>query len=412
MAVRAAETTAPKGAFYTASMTYEYGILGAGRQGTAAAYDLVVRGGAASVTLADIDLAVAKRAADRVNRLSGTRRAAGVALDVTDCRALIAFLRPLDAFIAAVSYKLNLGIAEAALDAGTGMCDLGGHTATALAEIGLAGRARALGIAIVPDCGEAPGLANNLMAYATTLLDQTDDLLLLDGGLPLHPEAPWDYQVTFAMDGLTNEYAGGADWVRDGRIVHVDTFDPAEYELVDLGDPVGELEAFSAGGGSTIPWTLGKRVPSIRNKVLRYPGHVAQFQAFQDAGLFSEEPIVVDGGSVIPRRVFHALIEPQIRAPEGFEDIVIAHVVATGRKGGAPARANVDLRAVRDDALGFTGMERTTGWHAAIMCHRIASGAIEPGAYAVEEAIEPGAMVVALRERGLPVTESVETLAL
>ena len=57
-------------------------------------------------------------------------------------------------------------------------------------------------------------------------------------------------------------------------------------------------------------------------------------------------------------------------------------------------------------------MERTTGWHAAIMCHRIASGAIEPGAYAVEEAIEPGAMVVALRERGLPVTESVETLAL
>jgi lysine 6-dehydrogenase len=249
------------------------------------------------------------------------------------------------------------------------------------------------------------------MTYATTLLDQTDDLLLLDGGLPLHPEAPWDYQVTFAMDGLTNEYAGGADWVRDGQVVHVDTFDPAEYELVDLGDPMGELEAFSAGGGSTIPWTLGKRVRSIRNKVLRYPGHVAQFKAFQDAGLFSEEPIDVDGAPVIPRRVFHALIEPQIRAPEGFEDIVIAHVVATGRTGGAPARAVVDLRAVRDDALGFTGMERTTGWHAAIICHCIASGAIPPGAYPVEEAIEPAAMVAALRERDLPVTESVETLA-
>ncbi len=391
--------------------TYRYGILGAGRQGTAAAYDLVVRGEAASVTLADIDPAAARRAAERVNRLSGTDVATGVALDVTDRRALVAFLRPLDAFIAAVSYKLNLGIAEAALEAGTGMCDLGGHTATALAQIGLAERARARGIAIVPDCGEAPGLANNLMTYATTLLDRTDDLLLLDGGLPLHPEAPWDYRVTFAMDGLTNEYAGGADWVRDGRVVHVDTFDPAEYELVDLGEPVGELEAFSAGGGSTLPWTLGKRVPSIRNKVLRYPGHVAQFQAFQDAGLFSEEPILVDGAPVIPRRVFHALIEPQIRAPEGFEDIVIAHVIATGRKGGARARAVVDLRAVRDDALGFTGMERTTGWHAAIMCHRIASGAVPPGAYPVEEAIEPAAMVAALRERDLPVTETVETLA-
>ncbi len=390
--------------------TYRYGILGAGRQGTAAAFDLVVRGEAASVTLADIDEAAARRAAERVNRLTGRDRAAGVRLDVTDRDALVAFLRPLDAFIAAVSYKLNLGIAEAALDAGTSMCDLGGFTATALAQIGLADRAKQRGIAIVPDCGEAPGLANNLMAYATTLLDATDDLLLLDGGLPLHPEAPWEYRVTFAMDGLTNEYAGGADWVRDGRIVHVDTFDPAEYELVELGDPVGELEAFSAGGGSTVPWTLGRTVPSIRNKVLRYPGHVAQFQAFQDAGFFSETPIQVDGVPVVPRHVFHALIEPQIRAPENFEDIVIAHVIATGRRGGRPARAIVDLRAVRDDTLGFTGMERTTGWHAAIVCHLIASGAIPPGAYPVEEAVAPATMVAALRERGLPVTESIETL--
>ncbi len=396
---------------YTGAMsTYRYGILGAGRQGTAAAYDLVVRGEAASVTLADIDLSAARRAAERVNRLTGTERATAAQLDVTDHAALVAFLQPLDAFIAAVSYKLNLRIAEAALEAGTSMCDLGGHTATALAQIALADRARERGITIIPDCGEAPGLANNLMAYATTLLDETDDLLLLDGGLPLHPEAPWEYRVTFAMDGLTNEYAGGADWVRDGGIVHVDTFDPAEYELVDLGEPVGELEAFSAGGGSTVPWTLGRTVPSIRNKVLRYPGHVAQFQAFQDAGFFSEEPIQVDGAPVVPRHVFHALIEPQIRAPEAFEDIVIAHVIATGRRGGVPTRAVVDLRAVRDDVLGFTGMERTTGWHAAIVCHLIASGAIPPGAAPVEEAVPPATMVAALRERALAVTETVEPI--
>jgi lysine 6-dehydrogenase len=390
--------------------SYRYGILGAGRQGTAAAYDLVVRGEAASVTLADIDGSVAQRAAERVNRLTGRDCARAVSLDVTDRASLVAFLQPLDAFIAAVSYKLNLRIAEAALEAGTSMCDLGGHTATALAQVGLADRARDRGIAIVPDCGEAPGLANNLMDHATTLLDRTDDLLLLDGGLPLHPEPPWNYRVTFAMDGLTNEYAGGADWVRDGRIVHVETFDPAEYELVDLGDPAGELEAFPAGGSSTVPWTLGRRVPSIRNKVLRYPGHVAQFGAFQHAGFFSEEPVLVDGAPVVPRHLFHALIEPQIRAPEPFEDIVIAHVIATGRRDGRPARAVVDLRALRDDSLRFTGMERTTGWHAAIVAHLLASGAIPPGAYPVEEAVAPATIVAALRERGLPVLESVTLL--
>ena len=43
-------------------MGYDYGIIGAGRQGLAAAYDLAVRGEAASVTFADQDETAAQRA--------------------------------------------------------------------------------------------------------------------------------------------------------------------------------------------------------------------------------------------------------------------------------------------------------------------------------------------------------------
>jgi saccharopine dehydrogenase-like NADP-dependent oxidoreductase len=43
---------------------FRYGVLGAGRQGTAAAYDLIVRGDAASVDLADVSLERARAAAD------------------------------------------------------------------------------------------------------------------------------------------------------------------------------------------------------------------------------------------------------------------------------------------------------------------------------------------------------------
>src|SRR3972149_1585413 len=50
---------------------YRYGVLGAGRQGTAAAYDLVARGEAASVILADADAGRAAAAAERVNRPTG-----------------------------------------------------------------------------------------------------------------------------------------------------------------------------------------------------------------------------------------------------------------------------------------------------------------------------------------------------
>jgi lysine 6-dehydrogenase len=393
-----------------AGEAFAYGVLGAGRQGTAAAYDLAVRGEAASIVLADIDGARAEAAAVRVNELAERSVATGVRLDVTDSPALLAFLKPLDAVIGAVSYKLNLAMTEAAIEARTNWCDLGGNTAVVLGQLALDKRAKKAGIRIVPDCGEAPGLASNLMAYAMSLMDEPEDLVLLDGGLPLRPVPPWNYRLTFSMDGLTNEYAGGSTYIRDGKTVEVASFDPAEYELVDLGEPVGLLEAFSTGGASTTPWTLGKRLRSMRNKVIRYPGHVVVWKGFMDAGLFSEKPVRVGDQDVVPRQLFHALIEPQIRATENVDDIVIAHVTVTGRNAGEPTRAVVDMRVVRDRKLGFFAMEETTGWHAAIVAHLMAAGRIAAGAAPVELATDSAEMVAELRARGFPITETVEPI--
>jgi lysine 6-dehydrogenase len=389
---------------------FKYGVLGAGRQGTAAAYDLAVRGEAASIVLADVDQGRAEAAAARVNELAGRPVARGMRLDATDSPGLLEFLMPLDVAIGAISYKLNLGFTESALQAGTDWCDLGGNTSVAMAQLALDEKARQLGIRIVPDCGEAPGLASNLMDYAMSLLDEPEDLVLLDGGLPLHPTPPWNYRLTFSMDGLTNEYAGGSTYIRDGKAVEVASFDPAEYELVDLGEPVGMLEAFSTGGASTTPWTLGKRLRSMRNKVVRYPGHVVVWKGFMEAGLFGEEPIRVGDQDVVPRQLFHALIEPQIRADDSVDDIVIAHVIVTGRKAGAPTRAVVDMRVVRDHKLGFSAMEETTGWHAAIVAHLMASGRIAPGAQPVELATDSAEIVAELRLRGFPVVETVAAI--
>ena len=389
---------------------FKYGVLGAGRQGTAAAYDLAVRGDAVSIVLADVDGARAEASAARVNQLAGRDVVIGARLDATDSPALLAFLRPLDAAIGAISYKLNLGFTEAAIEAGTDWCDLGGNTSVVLGQLALDARAKKAGVRIVPDCGEAPGLASNLMAYAMSLLDEPEDLVLLDGGLPLHPTPPWNYRLTFSMDGLTNEYAGGSVYIRDGKPVEVASFDPVEYELVDLGEPVGMLEAFSTGGASTTPWTLGKRLRSMRNKVVRYPGHVVVWKGFMEAGLFSEKPVRIGDQEVVPRQLFHALIEPQIRADETVDDIVIAHVIVTGRTAGQPTRAVVDMRVVRDRKLGFSAMEETTGWHAAIVAHLMARGRIATGAAPVELATDSAEIVTELRARGFPVTESVEPI--
>jgi lysine 6-dehydrogenase len=387
---------------------HRYGVVGAGRQGTAAAYDLVVRGDAASVVLADVDGEQARVAAERVNRLAGGRAAVGEHLDVTDRDALMAFLDRVAAIVSAVPFGLNLDLARAAVGAGTHMCDLGGNTAIVLQELQLDDEARARGVCVVPDCGEAPGLANNLVAHAMSLIDGPEGVALYDGGLPLYPQPPWGYELTFHIDGLINEYDGATTYVVDGAPVEVHCLDPEEDELVDFGPPLGILEAFVANTGSTTPWTLGKGLRSMKAKVLRYPGHAAQFRAFRDAGLFSREPLDVGGVPVAPRELLEALLEPRIRATAGTRDVVINRVIVRGRHQGGAATVTVDLIARHDEALGFTAMEQATGWHAAMVCHLMASGEIMPGARPVEIAVDPSRIIAGARERGFEISERVE----
>jgi lysine 6-dehydrogenase len=389
---------------------YAYAVLGAGRQGTAAGHDLALRGDARELLICDLDGSRADASARRINELTGRGVATGEALDVTDHDAVVEALLPVEACLAAVSYRLNLELSQAAIESRTHLCDLGGNMAVVAAQLDLDGAARDAGACVVPDCGEAPGLANNLCAYAFDLLDSVEELRLYDGGIPLHPRAPWRYELTFNVDGLTNEYDGTTTFVREGRPVEVECLDPAEDETVDLGPPFGRLEALVAATASTLPLTLGRRVRTFTSKVLRWPGHGAQFRAFRDLGLFSEEPIEWGGGSVVPREIFHALLDPRIRVAEGSPDVVLARVVARGSHRGNPAEAVVDLRVDKDPVLGLSAMQRATGSHAAIVMWLMASGQVEAGARPVEEAVDARRMVEEMRERGFDVSERVSAL--
>ena len=215
------------------------------------------------------------------------------------------------------------------------MTDLGGKTDLVLEQLKRTADAEAAGIAIIPDCGQVPGMGTSLSVYAMSLLDETDEIMMWDGGNPLHPAPPFNYILTFNIAGLTNEYYGVAHFIRDGERTDVPTFLPEDYETVDFGGDIGQMEAFVAGGGtSTMPWTFEGKLKTLWNKTLRWPGHFAEWRAYTIAGLLDEEPIEVKGQSVVPRDVLHAVLDPKIRAQVGEPDLVIVRVLAKGRKDG------------------------------------------------------------------------------
>jgi lysine 6-dehydrogenase len=389
----------------------DFAVLGAGRQGTAAAYDLARSGRASRVLIADADPTVAVRAADRVNGLTGSEVAVGTKLDVREVGAVETLLVDVDVAVCAVPFRLILGCTKAALRARTSMVDLGGHTETVLEQLELDEDARAAGVAVVPDCGMGPGLNNTLGVYAIEQLEargaQPRSVRIWDGGLPRRPPEPWGYQCSFNIDGLINEYDGHAVFLRHGEVTLVETL--TELETVHF-DATGDLEAFvTSGGTSTVPYTYERRLETYENKTLRYPGHCAQFKAFKDLGLFSREPIEIAGlGRVSPRAVLGALLRPQIEVDQ-VEDICLMRARGEGFVSGADVAIDVEIIDGYDETTGLTGMERLTGFHAAIMAEFVASGAVEPGVRPVERAIEATPFLRAVKERGISVAERWET---
>lgn len=391
-------------------MEYTYAVIGAGRQGTASAYDMARWGDAKRIVLIDRELAFAERAAKRVNNLIGASLAEAAQVDVTDMAALERILTGVDAFVSAVPYYYNLDITKVAVKVKSSMCDLGGNTDIARQQHAFDAQAKQAGISIIPDCGQVPGMGTTLMVYTMSLLDEATDVYMWDGGLPQNPQPPFNYLLTFHVAGLTNEYAEPAIFLRNGKITQVEPM--TELETVEFPESVGILEAFVASGGtSTMPWTFEGKLRTLQNLTLRYPGHFPQLRAFWDLGLWDLKPVSVGNHQVTPRDVFHALYEPKVTFsddPEKSKDIVLIRVKVLGKKAGRPAEALLELVDRFDEKTGFTAMERTTGWDAAIVAEMMAHGVTPRGAGGVEKFVPPGTFMTELRRRGFNITETVK----
>lgn len=372
-------------------------ILGAGRQGRAAAYDML-RHGAAEVVLADRDPAVAEDAC----RWLARPEARPLALDASDRAGVVAAMRGADVALSAVVYRLNVGLARAAIEARCHFLDLGGNNDIVDAELALDDEAREAGVTIVPDTGLAPGMANVLGARAVTSFDRAESLRIRVGGLPQHPKPPLGFQLTFSVHGLINEYAEPARLLRGGLEVRV----PSLTGVEALEFPsVGPLEAFhTSGGASTLTRTMRDLVGDLDYKTIRYPGHAEKMRLLFDIGLAGEEPVAAGGVALAPRHMLAALLERVL--PHDEPDLVLVRIEAEGIRSGRPARYRLELVDRADEAAGLTAMMRTTAFPAAIIAGMLARGEIrQPGARPQEMCVPYEAFVRELRARGFDLRE-------
>ncbi len=385
-----------------------YAVLGSGRQGTAVAYDLVKFGNGNSVIIGDINLELAQQSATRVNHLLNTNIVKAEQVDVTNHEKLITLLTDIDTVISAVPYYYNLEITKAAIASKTNMCDLGGNTDLVIQQLEMAPQAEEANISIIPDCGQVPGMGTTLCVYAMSLLDKPEEVYMWDGGLPQIPRPPFNYLLSFNIEGLINEYYGTTEFLRDGKIVDIPCF--IELEKIEFPPPIGKLEAFTtAGGTSTAPRTFEGQLKTYQNKTVRHPGNYIQLKTMHDLGLFDPELIEIVDVRVAPRALLAKLFKPKVTFPED-KDVVVIRIKCLGEKDGRPATAQVDLMDFYDEVTGFTAMERTTGWDVSIVAIMMADGQTRKGAVPLELAISSTDFVKELKRRGISVSEKIDYL--
>lgn len=367
-------------------------VLGAGRVGGVMAADLA-RDPAFEVTVAD----VREEALERAKAWSGGK-ARTVQVDLSSPAAIGKAVGPYDLVLGSLASHLGFGALRAVIEAGKHYADISFMPEDA---IDLDGLAKQRGVTAVVDIGVAPGMSNLLAGYEAGRMDRCDEIEIYVGGLPKVRRWPFEYKAGFSPADVIEEYTRPARIVEHGKIVVREAL--SEPELMDLPH-VGTVEAFNTDGLRSLAYTM--KVPSMKEKTLRYPGHIELMRVFRETGLFSKEPIDVGGAKVKPLEVISALMFPKWNYGPGEADLTVMRIVNVGEKDGKRVRVTWDLYDEYDAATGWTSMARTTAFPATIMARLIAAGKFKRAGVTPPElaADEPGlveAMLAGLKERGV-----------
>lgn len=377
-------------------------VLGAGRMGFGAAYDLIHNSpDVSAVTIADADEIKPVEAAGRI----GTDRITPATIDAGDEAAVRELFKGHDAVISCVNYWYNESLSKIAIETGAHFCDLGGNNYVVDSQLALDEQAKAAGVSIIPDCGLAPGMVSVLAAHGAREFDVLDELHIRVGGLPQDPQPPLDYQLVFSVEGLINEYIEVARVIRDGRIIEV----PSMTELESLSfEGFPPLEAFQTSGGtSTLPDTFLGKVKTLDYKTIRYAGHCDKFKTMIDLGLCSSDEMIVDYQKVKPRKLFGDLLQKHL--PADGPDYVLVRVEFVGTKDGAQKKLTYDIVDKLDETTGLSAMMRTTAFPASIIAQMMSRGDVSTrGATPQEIAIDPDRFVSELERRNIVLKRSQE----
>jgi lysine 6-dehydrogenase len=379
-----------------------YLVLGAGKMGAVLAKDLIESDPDCQVTLADIDFGRLRRATEFI----GSARLLPLQRDIEDESQRMDVMEGKDVVICALLHAQSLISLDSAVAKGVHYIDLVGEAP--LRRMAYDSRAKEKGITLISGLGVSPGITNICVGRAVHLLDEAENGIVGVGGVPVEPKPPLNYRIVYAVESLLGLYEREVLILKGGKIEKIDPL--TGLEMIGFEDPFSEMEWFYTDGLNSMTYTLQGKIKDLAEKTIRHKGHLEGVKILKDCGLFSREPLGVDGQKVVPRRMLETILDERMRLGDE-RDATLLKISVSGKKKGKKIDHVFEMVDYYDSEKHYTSMAKTTSFPASIAAQMIISGEItQKGAVFPENVFDTdlyAPFMHGLAARGVTVTHEV-----
>ncbi len=309
---------------------------------------------------------IADRSSEALQKVRGRAPVETVQADLSSAGEVRKAIADCDLVVSAVPGSLGFNALQTVIEAGKTVVDIAFFPED---PFDLDTLAKRNDVTAIVDCGVMPGMGSILAAHAASQLDETDELVIYVGGLPVEREWPFEYKAVFSPADVIEEYVRPARFIEFGQVVTRPALSDPEY--IEFPG-VGTLEAFNTDGLRTMLTTIP--ATNMKEKTLRYPGHIEKMAVFRKCGFFSTEEIEIKGIRISPLEFTSRVLFPCWQLKEGEADLTVMKVLVRGRRGGQERSFEYDLLDRYDPESGVISMARTTGYTATAALRMLHAG--------------------------------------
>ncbi|MFC1724747.1 saccharopine dehydrogenase family protein [candidate division KSB1 bacterium] len=373
-------------------MNKKFVILGLGKQGEAALYDIVKNNDADKIIVIDnrpdLYQYLERYPSDRIT---------GQKFDIRNEEKLFPVLKDADMVIEALPGPFAFSTGRLAAKLGVNLVSSMYYIDPSEEDPekiqnrkheiqGINKQAKEKGVTILTEFGLDPGIDLILGKKALSEVDQLDEFHSYGAGLPDPDSAdnPLNYKFTWSPIGVMRAYNRPSTIIRGGQTVIIDgkkMFEPDNCHFLEIEELGTNFECYPNGNSLHYAEVFGIRdtIKEMGRYTCRFPGHCAFWEKMAKCGFLDEEPVQVGNLTVSPVQFTASLLasQKQFQLADNEQDITLLVVDVKGKREGQNKHIRYQLIDRRDMETGFTSMQRTVGFTMALGARLILEGKIK-----------------------------------